>query len=726
MSTVLYTLLTLAVLFQLTACGDQPVDGISDRDLAIHNQAVGLMGQYNYAEALARLSDLARRYPDNLDLRVDLSIATLNRQQEGDEITALGILSTVLQRSPQHLRALYTSGLLELNGGRADRAEVLFRQVCDADAEDAFAAYYLALSLAQQGRHEQALPWYQRAIKLDPHLRSAYYGAFQVLRQLRQVGAAREMLDWYQRLASNPRARQAEFKYTRMGPKAEILALKGSPGKPAVIPAGPLFAERKSLLLPGSAFGERANLTAADIDGDGRLDLYLAGRAVLLGEERGDFRPQPDHPLTAVSGVNTALWGDIDNDGLLDVYLCRRGPNQLWRQKAPGQWQEIPSEVTGNGAADTVGGALFDADHDGDLDLFLVNANAHNELLNNNRDGSFRPLAQELGIAGRGPGRSLLVTDLDRDRDADLLVLNTRPAHEVWLNDLPWSYRWAPGFDSFREAPMQAALAHDRDADGQPELYTLDGVGGVARWHADRQGQWRETPFLVGDAGTTGSVLALALLDVDGDGATELIRSSADGWDLYRIGAQGLEQLTTAGRPGLRSWIPFFVGEVARGPAIVGLDSEGLAFWPPGPGRHPFIGLSLSGREEQGESMRSNASGIGAHLALRTGVRWTVLESFRQHSGPGQGLQPLAVGLAGADQADFLAIRWSDGVFQSELALEPGGLCAITDTQRQLSSCPVLFARDGDTLAPLPALNGAIKRRERLHAQFNTRYRSGR
>ncbi len=29
---------------------------------------------------------------------------------------------------------------------------------------------------------------------------------------------------------------------------------------------------------------------------------------------------------------------------------------------------------------------------------------------------------------------------------------------------------------------------------------------------------------------------------------------------------------------------------------------------------------------------------------------------------------------------DTVAIRWSDGVFQSELALEPGGLRAITET----------------------------------------------
>ena len=35
-------------------------------------------------------------------------------------------------------------------------------------------------------------------------------------------------------------------------------------------------------------------------------------------------------------------------------------------------------------------GAVFDADHDGDLDIFVTGP-AGSELLNNNRDGSFRP-----------------------------------------------------------------------------------------------------------------------------------------------------------------------------------------------------------------------------------------------------------------------------------------------------------------------------------------------
>ncbi len=695
MTNFLRFLLILPLLLHLAACGQQISDRLSPEDLATHNQAVGLMGQFNYDEALARFSDLARRHPDNPEFRVDLAIATLNRQQEGDEAAALAILAEVLQQQPRHLRALYTSGLLELNGGNAERAGPLFRQMVEADAGDAFAAYYLGLTLVQQGRHEEALPWYRKAIELDPHLRSAYYGAFQVLRQLRRDEEAREMLEWYQKLATDPRARQAEFKYTRMGPKAEVKALKAAPDGPAALPDGPLFGERQSLPLPGGVPEERANLTAADIDGDGRLDLYLAGRAVLLGEAGGGFRPLPDHPLASADDVNTALWGDIDNDGLLDVYLCRRGPNQLWRQQAPGQWREITSEATANGAADTVDGALFDADHDGDLDFFLVNADAPNELLNNNRDGSFRPLAQELGIAGRGPGRSVVVTDLDRDRDADLLVLNAAPPHEVWLNDLMWSYRPAPGFDAFRGSPLNAALAQDRDADGQPELYTLNSDGAAERWQPDAGGQWQGTPLSAHDVPGEASVPTLALLDVDGDGATELLRSTADGWGLYRIRAESLEPLVSAGRPGLGAWIPFN-GDVARGLAIVGLDGGGLAIWPPGPGRHPFVGLTLSGREEKGESMRSNASGIGTHLALRTGSRWTVLESFRQYSGPGQGLQPLTIGLGGAGQADFVAIRWSDGVFQSELALEPGRLHAITETQRQLSSCPVLFAWDGE------------------------------
>ena len=55
----------------------------------------------------------------------------------------------------------------------------------------------------------------------------------------------------------------------------------------------------------------------------------------------------------------------------------------------------------------------------------------------------------------------------------------------------------------------------------------------------------------------------------------------------------------------------------------------------------------------------------------------------------------MTIGLGGAARADFVALTWSDGVFQTELALAGGRLHRIAETQRQLSSCPVLFAWDG-------------------------------
>ncbi len=55
----------------------------------------------------------------------------------------------------------------------------------------------------------------------------------------------------------------------------------------------------------------------------------------------------------------------------------------------------------------------------------------------------------------------------------------------------------------------------------------------------------------------------------------------------------------------------------------------------------------------------------------------------------------MVVGIGQARQADYVAIDWSDGVFQTESALEASTLHRLTETQRQLASCPVVFMHDG-------------------------------
>ena len=125
----------------------------------------------------------------------------------------------------------------------------------------------------------------------------------------------------------------------------------------------------------------------------------------------------------------------------------------------------------------------------------------------------------------------------------------------------------------------------------------------------------------------------------------------------------------------------------------------------PGSGRFPFVSLSFSGRDRQ-STAPLHASGIGVQLAARADSRWTAASRYRSQSFGGQSLQPLAFGLGGAPQLDFVAITWSDGVFQSELSLEPGPVRQIEETQRQLSSCPLLFAFDGQRFAFVTDLLG--------------------
>ncbi|MCZ6735826.1 MAG: FG-GAP-like repeat-containing protein, partial [Planctomycetota bacterium] len=721
------------LLLLMVGCARQPSPDAAD--IAANNRGVGLMGQYRYTDARAVFEQLVNEHPDWLEVKVNLAIATLNRQEDGDESLALGLLSDVLETAPDHLRARYCAGLLLLRSGN-ETALGHLRFVAEADPHDAYALYFYASALEQMKRKDEALPLYQRIIEIDPYLRSGYYRLSQLLLRSGRIDEGRSMLEKSQKLVENPRARTVDFIYLKMGPKAEALAIDLDEPPVTTPPIGPIFAEPEPLIDDGEAYAWKlhaedrpVSITACDIDNDGLLDIFIAdalrqgdvANAVILNRGDGRFTLDVDHDLATVSAVNAALWGDYDNDGLTDVYLCRRGPNQLWRQVEAGEWVDVSQSTrTANGDYDTVDGAFFDADHDGDLDIFCVNADGPNELLNNNFDGTFRPIAQERGIAGDGrPSRQVLVADLDHDRDADIIVINVKPPHEVYLNDRLWAYHPAEGFDAFISGPINAVVAGDLDADGRVELYSTDSKRQLdrwgLRWREDTDGRWEPTELQVPpDWNAGGNVphapAGIALSDVTGDGLLNLLELRVDGlpvWDESEKGRGIVRRLVAPHSQRIAGWLAVNLSP-GDGASIVAIPFDGPpVIWKPGPGRHRFVALSFTGMENRGQSMRSNASGIGAHIAVRTDSRWTVLDTFRNDSGPGQSLQPIAIGLGGAKKIDFIAIDWSDGVFQSEvhgiapkLNAPPRDLSAghtelIEENQRQVSSCPVLFAWNG-------------------------------
>ena len=683
----------IALAWTLAGCGG---DDAPAPELAAENdRGVALMGRYEYAPARAVFASVAERAPGWLDARVNLAIATLNRQQEGDEQLALEILGAVLAEDPEHLRALYTSAILHLYLGDAEQAAEGFRKTALADPQDAYAAYFLGQALMQQGDYAGAAEWLLKSAALDPYLRSAYWAGSQALRRLGRNDEAATLLADYQRFDANPAARLAGFSYARMGPKAAALAIAPTPPRARNVPEGALFAAPVAV---AEAIDGGVALAVVDLDGDDVLDVVAAAPELSVFAGRGDgYDPWPAHPLAGQAAI--PLFGDMDNDGRVDAALCKETGAEVWRQTAPAtsraasSWQRTATL----GELPCAAGAVFDADHDGDLDVFTVGADG-GALYRNNRDGTFRDAAHGDGASGaalldaaalglRNAGAQSLVADLDGDRDLDIVVLRPQPPHAVWENDRTWRYRPFAGLEDFQGTALAAIAVADANADGHRELYGAGADGQLLRWRYDGVAWHREEVA----AGGVSAPLQLDVADFDGNGGLDLLRVHGGGFQVIdpRSGAtladQRVDGLVSARAATL---------DAGAGPSVLTASANGIAIWPPGPGRHAFLALAPSGRNEAG-GMRSNASGIGTLVKVRSGGRWTVVDVLDAHSGPSQSVQPLSVGLGGRAQADFVDLTWPDGVTQTELDLAAGERHAVVETQRQLASCPVFFAWDG-------------------------------
>ena len=223
------------------------------------------------------------------------------------------------------------------------------------------------------------------------------------------------MLARFQALERHPQAVVAEFKYTRMGPLSEAITVDLASDRPPPAPSGARFASPVPLVddigIAWRRGGPARSITVADLDGDDALDLFIAGaiegpdpNAVVM--KRGQrYALDRAHPLARVANVRAALWGDLDDDGLIDVVLCRpAGGTQIWKQSPAGRWVDATA-ASGVRLArtDIVDGAVLDADHDGDLDIWLVNAAGPNELLNNDGGGRFRAIGASRGSSRRRP-----------------------------------------------------------------------------------------------------------------------------------------------------------------------------------------------------------------------------------------------------------------------------------------------------------------------------------
>jgi hypothetical protein len=243
---------------------------------------------------------------------------------------------------------------------------------------------------------------------------------------------------------------------------------------------------------PGPGLG----VAAADFDGDGWPDLFVANddkpNHLWLNQRDGTFRESALLAGVACNALGTpegnmgVALGDVDGDGLFDLFVTHLTEERhtLWRQGPPGLFQDrtaaaglAASRQHGTG----FGTVLADFDHDGALDLAIVNGRvAHgrtalndrltpfwrdyaepNELFANDGAGRFRDIAADNGPFCGTPNvaRGLACGDVDGDGALDLLVTTVAGPARLYRNVAPKRGHWllVRAFDPARKRDAYGA-----------------------------------------------------------------------------------------------------------------------------------------------------------------------------------------------------------------------------------------------------------------------------
>jgi hypothetical protein len=203
------------------------------------------------------------------------------------------------------------------------------------------------------------------------------------------------------------------------------------------------------------------------------------------------------------NGLGVAA-ADFDGDGWTDVYVANdQTPAFLWHNRGDGTFEEIAESAgcayDGRGTAISgMGVACEDIDGDGDFDLFVTNIRDQLHLVLENRLGSFADVSLRMGLAAWNlprTGFGVVLFDQDHDGALDAFIANgavnmgaDSPGLENPYAEPSQFARLAAGrfVDAsagsgadFRDV-ARAAAAADFDGDGDLDLL-ITSNGGPAR-----------------------------------------------------------------------------------------------------------------------------------------------------------------------------------------------------------------------------------------------------
>jgi hypothetical protein len=284
------------------------------------------------------------------------------------------------------------------------------------------------------------------------------------------------------------------------------------------------------------------------------------------------------------SGVRATAVGDLNGDGIPDIVSANSAANSLsvFYSTGSGQYPTTPNTtLTGQPALAPItfpiGVVLADVDHDGRLDIVSANRDSNNfTIFRQSSPGTFTLQTPSLGVGSTAPV-SIAAGDVNGDGLADIVIADSGTGNlQIYVQLAGGLY--PPTASSTLNcgagsSPSSVALG-DLNGDGRLDIaVTTAGTHHVLVFFQGTGGTFPTTPSLtLGSAGVTDAPSAVALGDLDGDGALDIACASA--------GDNNLGVFMQTG-PGVYSATPTFVLASPDGPfqpaslAISDVNSDG-------------------------------------------------------------------------------------------------------------------------------------------------------
>jgi len=696
-----------------------------------NNLGSAYMNQQLFEKGLKEFQQAFTADPKFTIARLNEAVAYLNLQKVDE---AKAALDDALKQDPKNPYVWYNLGLLAKNTGDAQAAIEAFKHVTEIDPNDADTWYFLGTAYVQAKQFPQAIDAFEHALKINPLHASAEFGLSRAYQQSSDTDHAREHLKRFQYITQNKIGAPMSLAYGEQGQYSRAVespqaVLKAPPQikvqfvdmtrEAGIISKG--NAAPRDLIGSGACF--------IDYDGDGHLDIVLldggseGGLSLFHNQGNGKFED-----VTKKAGLDAGLHaygcaaGDYDNDGAEDLAVTNDQRILLFRNEKNGTFKDVslaagvkPAKLNGHDRLVPIGVTFVDYDHDGDIDLYVTEVASlvmdqprkpkalglsANRMFRNNGNGTFTEVTEDLGLVTEADSLAAIGTDYNNDRAVDLVVTGLEGTPKVFENPREGKFISRELWSPTKPDRTQGVAALDFDHDGWIDLALTElEAPAITLWRNNHGKSF--DPVKLPDTNWA-RAYGVAAFDYDNDGWVDLVAvgETKDGKGEIRLfrnlGPDGFKDVTTdvgLDKIQLESPRAIITGDYDNdgatdllitqnhGPAML-LRNDGAT-------QNHWLKLSLKG-------LNDNKSAIGTKVEVFSGGNRQKFEIYGSNGYLGQNSTDIVVGLGQSKEADIVRMLWPTGVLQDEIQIAGDKRQEFLEIDRRGSSCPTLFAWNGE------------------------------